>query len=56
MTGPIKVNTLNPNARVGQYLRCDVFGRYLETLNTLHSGTGLIYQVLPDGMLRRVIY
>lgn len=43
-------------ARPGQYVRCDCFGRFLRTEDSIHNGLGLTFRAQRDGTLARVIY
>jgi hypothetical protein len=42
--------------RPGQYVRFNVFGRFMEVVDFLTNGLGYIMQVQQDGTLRRVYF
>lgn len=51
MQGPI-----GRDAKVGQYLRFDIFGRFLRYEDYLTNGLGLIYEKKSDSNFERVFY
>jgi len=52
----MSLNEAAKNARPGQYIRCDVFGKVLSVVDRLTNGLGTIYQVKRDGTVSRVAY
>jgi hypothetical protein len=44
------------NAKAGEYARFDALGRFIRMENYLSDGLGLIFQIQPNGELRRVFY
>jgi len=49
-------NQLPANAKVGQYARFNVLGRFLRLEDYLSNGLGLIFQVQADRTLKRIFY
>jgi hypothetical protein len=44
------------NAKAGEYARFDALGRFIQMESYLSNGLGLIFQIQPNGELRRVFY
>lgn len=49
-------NGTEVQARPGQFVRCDCFGRFLRVVDHLSNGLGLTYKVEAGGTLSRVIF
>lgn len=50
------MNSATVNAKPGDYVICDCFGRVLRVQRAApSSGLGLIYRVMADGRLGRVV-
>jgi hypothetical protein len=43
-------------ARPGQIVHCDCFGRFLRTVDRLDSGLGLNFRAQPNGTLTREFF
>jgi hypothetical protein len=44
------------NAKAGEYARFDALGRFIRMESYLSDGLGLIFQIQPNGELRRVFF